>query len=232
MRHGLLCIATVAMLFCAGTARAADTLIYSFDALTTGGTDGFGPNGGGTYTQDTIGTTVGTNSLKAVIPGGATFVGAITGTLPAVVNNPPGVDYVRFDMTVGQGQEFTGAFSLVGVTIWGCTQGGACGNQVQFSDFEHIDGKAAGTYNNVQIDLSSAANYLPGQSFNQIFGLSGSGSPLIPTHFQFFFNKSNDAPSTVYIDNVRVGGVPEPATCVLMGLGAVGLATIGRRRSR
>jgi hypothetical protein len=231
MRHGLLCIATVAMLFCAGTARAVDTLIYSFDALTTGGTDGFGPNGGGTYTQDTIGTTVGTNSLKSVIPGGATFVGAITGTLPAVVNNPPGVDYVLFDMTVGQGEEYAGGFAVVGVTVWGCTQGGACGNQVQFPDVEHIEGKVAGTYNNVRIDLVNAQNYLPGQSFNQIFGLSGSGSPLIPTHFQLYFNKSNDAPLTVYFDNIRVGQVPEPTTFALMGLGAVGLAAFGRRRN-
>lgn len=230
MRHGLLCIATVVALLFSGMARAADTLIYSFDALTFGGTDGFGPNGGGTYTQDTVGTTIGTNSLKAVIPTGATFVGAITGNLPAVVNNPPGVNYVLFDMTVKQGEEFTGSFGVVGVTVWGCTQGGACGNQVQFSDFEHVGGKVAGTYNNVQIDLNNAANYLPGQSFNQIFGLSGSGSPLIPTHFQFFFNKSNDASLTVYIDNVRAGAIPEPATCALMGLGALGLVTISRRR--
>jgi hypothetical protein len=72
------------------------------------------------------------------------------------------------------------------------------------------------------------------QSFNQIFGTVGSGpNDLIPTGVQLFFNKSNDAPLTVYIDKVRVvNSVPEPATCGLMAFGAVAFGAIGRRRVR
>jgi hypothetical protein len=230
MRHGLVGIATVAILICAGTAHAQ--LVYSFESPPIGNTDGFGPNGGGTYTQDTIGTTQGANSLKVDLALNDTFVGALTGNLHPAINNPPGVDFVLLDLTIAQGQEFTGGgFAVMGVTIFGCTQGGACGNSVQFNDIEHIDGKAAGLYSDVRFDLNSAANFLPGQSFNQIFGLSGSGSPLIPTHFQLFFNKSNNPGNvmTVYIDNIRVA--PEPATWGLFSLGAVVMGMI-RRRSR
>ena len=48
----------------AASAHAAGTLAYSFES----GNDGFGPNGGGVYTQDTIGETDGTHSLKVAIP--------------------------------------------------------------------------------------------------------------------------------------------------------------------
>jgi hypothetical protein len=54
----------------------------------------------------------------------------------------------------------------------------------------------------VRIDLSSATHpmtFATNQSFNQIFGTVGSGpNDMIPTGFQFFFNKSGDAPLTVY----------------------------------
>jgi hypothetical protein len=52
--------------------------------------------------------------------------------------------------------------------------------------------------------------------------------------FEFFINKSNDAPTTMYFDNVRVvtTTVPEPATCTLIGLGMFALTMIGRRRNR
>jgi hypothetical protein len=84
----------------------------------------------------------------------------------------------------------------------------------------------------VRIDLTSATHpttFATGQSFNQIFGTVGSGpDDIIPTGFQLFFNKSNDAPLTVYIDNVRTV-VPEPATGLLLGLSALGLAMVRRR---
>jgi hypothetical protein len=212
----------MAILCCAGAAEA-QTLVYSFES----GNEGFGPNGGGTYTQDTIGATQGDYALRASIPAGATFVGGITGNLPAAIGDPPGVDFVLFDMTVGPNDVFTGAFAVMGVTIWGCDQSGGCGIQTQFMDEENI-ALPAGTYENLRINLNSAHG--SGESFNQRFGTAGSGSPLIPTHFQFFFNKSGDAPLNVYIDNVRVGIIPEPATCALVALGLVGVASFGRRR--
>jgi hypothetical protein len=237
MRHGLVWIAVVAMAFGAGKANAQ--LAYSLETGSPASPDGFVSNNGGVYTQDIIGTTHGLHSMKVDLAAGDTFVGALNGTINpapggASIFDPPGVDFILFDLTIAPGQEFPpgGGFAVVGVTIFGCTQGGACGNQAQFNDIEHIDGKVAGLYPNVRIDLNSAANFLPGQSFNQIFGASGSGSPLIPTHFQLFFNKSA-VPLTFYIDNIRVGQIPEPTTCVLLGMGTLAMTMVtSRRRSR
>jgi len=87
------------------SAVAVDTLTYSFETSDQDGKpDGFGPNGGGvTVTQDTIGATNGTHSLKVSVVGGATFVGALTGnSVPTTVGDPPGLDHVHFDMTITQ----------------------------------------------------------------------------------------------------------------------------------
>jgi PEP-CTERM motif len=229
-------IAAGVILFCTSTMHA-QTTIYSFESPAVN-PDGFGPNGGGvTVSQDTIGATAGANSLKVSIVQGATFVGALTGNLDPAFGNPPGVNHILFDLTIASGQEFTGAFGLVGVTIFGASQpdypgGQQFGLQAQFSDFENIGGKAAGTYHDIQIDLASATNpltFAAGQSFDQIFG-SGANQ-LIPTGFEFFFNKSNDAGMTAYIDNVRLypSPAPEPTTFGLLGLGAAMIVALRKR---
>jgi PEP-CTERM motif len=237
MRNRLLCVAAaVAILSCAGAVRA-QTLAYSFESPAVN-PDGFGPNGGGiTISQDTIGATQGTKSLKATVVAGATFVGALTGSVNPSIGDPPGVKFLKFDMTVNPGEVFSGGFALIGVTIFGASQPGPgqqFGLQAQFADFEHIDGKAPGTYS-VQIDLTSATNpltFVAGQSFNQIFGTVGSGpNDLIPTGVQFFLNKSNDAPLTVYIDNVRVS-VPEPASMAMATLSGLAMLAVRRRAKR
>lgn len=207
---------------------------YSFEGSPP--PDGFGPNGGGvTVSQDVIGVTDGSNSMKVSVVTGATFVGALTGFLPAPIGDPPGIEAILFDMTIGSGEEFTGGFAVIGVTIFGASQPGMgqqFGLQAQFADFEHIGGKAAGTYKDVRIDLSSATNpltFVTNESFNQIFGPNpGAPNDVIPTGFQLFINKSNDAPVTVYIDNIRTI-VPEPATAALACLAAAALG-FGRRR--
>src|SRR6476646_2347777 len=78
----------------ADRAGANPNLAYSFET----GLQGFAPNGGGTtITQDTIGATEGANSMKVAIVGGATFVGALTGSLdPNIFGDPPGLDQVLF----------------------------------------------------------------------------------------------------------------------------------------
>jgi hypothetical protein len=233
MRKKLVCLA-IAALAALGAQRSYAAPAYSFEAPPVN-PDGFGPNGGGvTVTQDTIGATDGLNSMKVAVVNGATFVGALTPVVAPVINDPPGVKAILFDMTIPQGGQFTGAFALVGVTIFGASQPGPgqqFGLQAQFADFEHIDGKAPGTYNNVRIDLNSATHpttFATGQSFNQIFGTVGSGpDDIIPTGFQLFFNKSNDAPLTVYIDNVRTV-VPEPAAALMLGFGMLVAGLIRR----
>lgn len=233
MKTTLLSAIATAMIACTSSSAHA-TLAYSFE----GGSppDGFGPNGGGvTISQDVIGATEGVNSLKASVVGGATFVGALTGIVHPSIGDPPGLQSIFFDLTIPQGGEFTGGFAVVGVTIFGASQpdypgGQQFGLQAQFADFEHIGGKAAGTYT-VQVDLNSATHpltFATGQSFDQIFGGFGSGpNDVIPTGFQFFLNKSNDAPLTVYIDNVRTA-IPEPATAAMLSLGAIGLGLVRR----
>jgi hypothetical protein len=239
MRSCLMCLAAMVAMLCSSSSVEA-ALAYSFEP----DLEGFGPNGGGiSVTQDTIGATEGSNSMKVDIVAGPTFVGALTSNVTAPIGDPPGVESILFDMTIDTGDEYTGGFAVVGVTIFGASQpdypgGQLFGIQAQFADFEHIDGKAAGTYTDVQIDLSSATHPLTfalGQSFNEIFGTVGSGpNDVIPTGFQLFFNQSgapDAAPVTVYIDNIRTV-VPEPTSIVLIGVGAMILSLGVRRRTR
>ncbi len=223
--------AVAVVLFSCGEVEAA--LAYSFEP----DLEGFGPNGGGiSVTQDTIGATDGSNSMKVDIVTGPTFVGALTGNVSPVIGDPPGIGRLLFDMTIDAGDEHTGAFAVVGVTIFGASQPdpngvSTFGLQAQFADFENIGGKAAGTYT-VAIDLDSATHpttFATGQSFNDIFGTLGSGpDDVIPTGVQLFFNQSADAPVTVYIDNIRAV-IPEPATALLFGFGVVAAGVVRRR---
>lgn len=231
MRTSLPGLAVAAMtLFASGAARA--DLAYSFE----GGNDGFAANGGGvTVAADAIGATDGSGSLQVSVVPGATFVGALTTNVVPPIGDPPGVQAILFDMTIPQGGEFTGGFAVVGVTVFGASQPGPgqqFGLQAQFADIENIDGKAAGTYSDVRIDLDSATHpltFAAGQSFNDVFGPNpGAPNDIIPTGFQLFFNKSADAPLTVYIDNIRTV-VPEPATGGMLTLAAA-LAVLLRRR--
>jgi hypothetical protein len=226
---GLLAATAIA---CNGNAAHA-ALAYSFE----GGTDGFGPNGGGvTVTGDTIGATNGTGSLKVAVVNGATFVGALTGAVTtSPINDPPGVTSIFFDVTLPAA--YTGTYADIGVTIFGASQpdhlpSQLFGLQAQFADYESLGGKAPGTYT-VQIDLASATNqvdFSTGQSFNQIFGQVGDGPNVqIPTGFQIFVSKSNDAPLTFYIDNIRTNLVPEPASVAMLSLGGVALLAVRRK---
>jgi hypothetical protein len=234
MRKTLLSVAACAAICsCAGLA-SAQGLLYDFE----GGTDGFANNGGGlTVSADSVGATTGTGSLKVAVVPGATFVGALTGSVPAPLGDPPGVQAVLFDMHIAEA--FAGAFADIGVTIFGASQpdypgGQLFGLQAQFKDFVSVGGLAAGTYTDMRIDLDRAHSHPitfdVDQSFNQIFGSFGTGqNDVIPTGFQFFISKSSDAPVTVYFDNVRVL-VPEPATSALVGLSMVAMGCVARRR--
>src|SRR5205814_1470230 len=140
------------------------------------------------------------------------------------------VQSILFDYTLPT--TFTGGFAVAGVTVFGFNAPlSQFGLQAQFSDIEHLEGKAPGTYT-AQIDLVGATNpldFTPGQSFNQIFtdNVAPAANQLTPAGFQIFFNKSSDQPLTVYIDNVRLA-VPEPASIGTLAV-AAGLMLARRR---
>lgn len=189
---------------------AQDTLAYSFET----DLEGFVANGAGiTVTQDTIGATEGTHSMKVAMTG-PTFVGANTGILNPAIGDPPGLDHVKFDVTLTQAFP-EGGFAVVGVMIFGVDQeGGAVQLQTGPStdpalEF-HLDGLAPGTYPDVTIDMTQFIHPLTFEpaTFNEIVGTLGSGpNDIVPTGFQLYFNKSGGLgfPLTVYIDNIRVG---------------------------
>jgi hypothetical protein len=211
-----------------GAAVAADKLGYSFEA----GLDGYGPNGGGvTVTQDTIGATQGTQSMKVAVVAGATFVGAVTGTLDtttlgntAIVGDPPGLDHVTFDLTVPQRfgarinplapDPFNG-FVSIGVTVFGVNQDGQPRDtQIDYQTRElRVGSLAPGTYRDLRIELDAMVHGETFETvpFNDVFGTQGSGpNDLIPTGFELYFNKSGNSSDydhslTLYIDNIRFG---------------------------
>lgn len=232
MRMHLVCVATtVAILMSAGVSTAQPP-VYSYET-----TNPFGPDGffglGATVTQDTIGATHLQHSMKYAA-GNDGFVGARTETVvPATLNDPPGVDYILFDMTIVDA--YAGGFADIGVTVFGhalnAPGGAQFGHQVQFADTEPIAGKAPGTYTNLRINLNqSVGPYRAGESFNQIFG-PGPTDLTVSSAFQFYISKNAGIPATVYIDNVRLGIIPEPSTFALFGLGLIALAAPGRRRA-
>ena len=233
MRSRLVCVATMfAVLLSAGAVFAQPD--YSFEVVVPGGGPP-GPDGffglGATVTQDTIGATHLLNSMKYDVGVGG-FVGARTEIVPPTLNNPPGVVGVMFDLTLTAA--YTDTFANMGVTVFGHALNpggpGTFGNQVQFSDEYPIAGKAVGTHLDQVLTLGvSVGPYRVGDTFNQIFGPVDANDLTVASAFQFYINKNVLTPITVYIDNVRFV-VPEPATFGLLGVGAVVLGVMRRRR--
>jgi hypothetical protein len=223
-------VMAVAILCGAGPLRAAVTLVYSFEDSLAAGPDGFFGLGA-TVTQDMIGATHSTHSMKYAIGVGG-FVGARTETdIPAALNDPPGVTHILFDLTLTA--DYTDTLANLGVTVFGHAlnkPGGAeFGHQVQFADVVDLAGLAPGTHTDLQIDLDlSVGPYRAGESFDAIFG-PGPNDLTVASAFQFFISKNVLTPLTVYIDNVRLvgddiildvdgNGVVEPLTDLLLGL--------------
>jgi hypothetical protein len=218
MRYFCSVAASVAALFIGVASSDAGTLLYSFEnGDSPDSLDGFAANGGGiTVLQSNIGATVGTGAMNNTSAASATFTGALTTLVPAALNDPS-VTAISFDLTIAPGDQFTGAFADIGITIFGRT--GISPNfnygvqyQVDPAQEQNV-ALGPGTYN-LTVALigtdpySGALHQTYGQILNDTF---------VPTGFEFFYGKSADAPLSVYIDNVQT--VPEPAS---IGLGAVG----------
>jgi hypothetical protein len=192
-------------------ARALDTLEYSFES----GTDGFTNNPatpGITATQDTVGATAGTHSLRVDMAAGDTFDGILTTQLPSLLNSipptgiaPPGIDHVHFDLTIPQ--QFAGNFANIGVFVFGVTNdGSATAAQAEFIGFARAADKPAGTYFDQRIDLSDGfigAPLFVETTFNNLIGPGP--QQITPTSFEFYVNKPAGTPFTFYIDNIRFG---------------------------
>ena len=233
MRNRWVAMAAVVVMvgWCAGRASAQTTLLYSFEQPLPAGPDGFFGLGATVTQEPTIGVTHLENSLRYSVGVGG-FVGARTETsVPAALNDPPGVSHVLFDLTLTEA--YAGTFADIGVTLFGhalnAPGGAQFGHQVQFADTVSLAGLAVGTHTNLRIDLDqSVGPYRPGESFNNIFG-PGPNDLTVASAFQFFISKNVTNPVTVYIDNVRAV-VPEPSSLGLLALGGLGL--LARRRSR
>jgi len=211
----------VAIVFSAAAVFAAD---YSFETIVPSGANPPGPDGffglGATVSQDTIGATDLLHSMKYDVGIGG-FVGARTEIVPPTLNDPPGVQYVMFDITFPQ--TYADTFANMGVTVFGhelnAPGGPVFGQQVQFANEYPMAGKAPGTYRDQLISLATSVGpYRPGESFNQIFG-PGPNDLTVSSAFQFYINKNVLTPITVYIDNVRFISTPEPAACALLAIG-------------
>jgi hypothetical protein len=224
--------ALLTVLLFTGQASCQETLVYSFES----GLEGFVANGGGiTVSQDTIGATEGTQSLKMALTG-PTFVGAYTPMLHPAIGDPPGLDYVKFDLTITEPflDEGQVGFAVIGVMIFGVTQTGTA-VQLQTGPSDDpllefpIDGLAAGTYRDIKIDMTQFTHpetFNPA-TFNEIVGTLGSGPlDMIPTGFQLYINKSGGLAFslTTYIDNIRVGTTPAAVAGDYSGNGVVDAA--------
>ena len=226
---GFLSVAVLAA-FSMALENANAEQLYSFESIVApNGPDGFFGLGAA-VAQSTIGVTDGEFSLEYRVGVGG-FVGARTeSVIPAALNNPPGVKSILFDMTILDAYPDT--FADVGITIFGHQLNAnpqTFGNQVQFPGTISIPGLGVGTHTDLEIVLDNAQGpFGIGKSFNEIFG-PGEDQLTASSAFQFYINKNAATPVTVYIDNVRTV-VPEPASVILFGFGAVMAGFAGRSR--
>jgi hypothetical protein len=182
---------------------------------------------------------------------GATFVGALTQTIDtttigntAIVGDPPGLNYVLFDLTVTkqfgartdpQASDAFSGFVSIGITIFGTDQAGQEVNgQIAYFDGKEFSAGSLtpGTYHDCRIDLDEIIDprTLSVKSFDDLYGTQGSSpTDLIPTGFELYINKSPansqyDHSLTLYFDNVRFGTTPAAVPGDYNGNGVVDMA--------
>jgi hypothetical protein len=214
MRRKKACLVSMAVGSVLGlgvTTARAQVLLYSFEGSDSPNSlDGFAPNGGGiTVSPSTIGATNGTGSMEMVTTRAAGgFVGALT-TAPAQLQtlDNPAITSVSVDVTVPATPAFTGGFSDLGITIFAENiSEGEFGQQFQ-TDFVPDE--------NIDLPPGTSTITIPLQGSDPDSGNDESYSQLlangfIPTGFEFFID--NNAPDTVYLDNVELNGISSTVT--------------------
>jgi hypothetical protein len=197
------------------------TALYSFETLYNTavppqpdplGTrpDGYHNNGGGTtVVRDTIGTTDGSFSLKFTQVAGQTFSAAITEVLTDIATiNHVNTFAVSLDVTVPSTGAYAGNFARIGITEFG-NNSTLTGQPAQtIANAEQFVELTPGTYR-ITIPLIARTNnadpeFATDVPFSQCFGPDDSRQLTTPTSFQFYVNKFNDQPLTLYYDNVQV----------------------------
>lgn len=200
---------TLGMMMFAGRCSAqTPTLLYSFEnGDSPDNLDGFAANASAVpITQSTIGATNGSYSMDFSQAASDTFTGAITQDLPAALSSP-WTEEINFDLTIPATDQFTGTFARIGISEFGInpSQGFTTPYPVQCTAQaeQNID-LAPGTYN-MSIPMQARFNPVTGAGPVTFFSCFGSDpdTQLTLTDFEFFINKSNDQPLTVYIDNVK-----------------------------
>ncbi len=230
MRKSLLAVA-IAAAMCLGAASAHAQLLYSFETGDAGGgRDGFLPNNGVTSTAQAVyGTTVGSNSLEVVTPGGYTGT-YTTANLPAALGDPGLVGFTA-DVSISPNAPYGGNYSDITVTMYAYNNSESTGASFTpvNTEWSNVD-FAPGTYLDVSIPFIDYGSYTdPNTSitYPSYGALINSGTGWAVSGLQFTFD--SDASATVFLDNVNAV-VPEPAS---IGIGAVsGLLLLARRRRK
>jgi len=173
--------------------------------------DDFHANGGGTtVTQDTIGATDKTHSMKFTQVPLATFTAALTEVFPASTINDPATTAISLDVTIPDTGAFNGSFADIGITEFGNNPTmGINGAAAQTSGASQQSLVLAPGTHTITIPLIARVNPVTFEGtddvpFSSIFGPDTNTQLQVPTGFQFYINKSNDSALTVYIDNVHV----------------------------
>jgi hypothetical protein len=219
-------IFAIFILYCAGTATAQVTQVYSFEP----DLEGFHLNGGGvTVSHETsgLGATDGSNSMKLEYTDFSTFAGALTSNIPPAFNDPLGIDFVRFDFT--NTNRFvppepqpgvTPTFANTSITFFGDLPGNPVQPaQIQFFLSEEPLGNLEPGSHEIEIDLSNTGSPTgTGGGLNVDTGIfkgydAWVDEGFVPQGFQIYINKNAKFGDptfawTVYIDNIRVGRVP------------------------
>ncbi len=204
--------------------HAQSVLAYSFedDALPDplqGFVANFATPNGIAVSQDTIGATNGTKSLKMSLIASEFYAGALTAQLdPSIFSNPPGIVSLSFDLYIETAFPAEGFVDIFPV-FFGIQQGvPEFGYEVSFQDNNHItDSKsriavgdlATGITHPITMVLESANHPLDfidpsARPYNEIFGDGSSAIDMVPTSLQITINKSQTSPWVGYIDNVRI----------------------------